>query len=700
MASIGSLIVEFEARTGKFETDTGRAARTMEKRAKQINDQLAKIAKAAALAAVAAGAALATMAKRAIDSADKFSKMSQVTGVSTESLSQLKHAAGLAGLEFEELTTGITKLSRTAAEASRGQKAQARSFEALGISVANADGSLRNSEELLLDIAERFSQYEDGAGKAALAQELFGRAGAKMIPFLNQGRDGIEALKKEADALGLTVGGEAAKAAEQFNDNLTRLKSSLIGIVNQAILPLLPLLAKFSDEAVESAKNSDELARSAERVRTFFKLMASAAIIVRSVFLSLGKIIGGVVAASARLGEGIGTKEALFPILGLKKMAENSSAAGGIIADAFNDAVSHTTDDIERLDQIWSEASESIVKSAQDADQKLKKTLLFNPEDDSAKKAAEAAEKARDSIRGTVEDLQQQIATFGQGELATLKYSLAHGELAEQFEKAGPEAQKYRQILLDSTIQLEGMAAHAEMAAKKLQDFKDTMADGAAVIEATRTPLEKYNDEIERLNKLRDAGALGANQEVVYKRAVEAAQDAFHKASQDSDKFSEQFKDGVFRSLGDGIYTAMTDGAKRGWKGFLEAGIDTINRLVAQALAKRLAEGLFGGGKGDPNASGGGFLATAGKFLGNIFGGGRASGGPVSAGTLYRINEREPEFFRPNTGGQVVPLSKMSGGVTRVTQNIMVQGRADLRTARQMQIEAGRQQRIAAARLG
>lgn len=698
MASgIGRLIVEFEARTGKFETDTARAAKAMEKRAKQINDKLASIGKAAALAAVAAGTALAVMAKRAIDSADGFAKMSQTTGISTESLSQLKHAAGLAGLEFEELTTGITKLSRTAADASRGLKTQARAFDAIGVSVANADGSLRDSEELLLEIAEIFSQYEDGAGKAAIAQELFGRAGAKMIPFLNQGRAGIEALKKEADALGLTVGGDAAKAAEEFNDNLDRLKSSLLGIVNQAILPLLPLLAKFSDEAVESAKNSDELARSADRVRTFFKLMASAAVIVRSVFLSLGKIIGGVVAASARLGEGIGTKEIAFPILGLKKMAENSSAAGSIVADAFNDAVSHTTDDLERLDQIWSEASEKLVETAQKTDGKLKKTLLFNPEDDSAKKAAESAEKARESIRGTVADLQQQIATFGQGELATLQYSLAHGELADKFAEAGPQAEMYRQQLIDMTLQLEGMAAQAEMGAEALEKHKAAIAEGLAVLEATRTPLESYQAQIVRLNELLLAGAV--NHET-YGRAVADAQDEFEKAGKATESFGEQFKDGVFRSLGDGIYTAMTEGAKKGWKGFYEAGIDTINRLVAQALAKKLAEGLFGGTDENGKSTGGGWLATAGKFLGGLFGGGRATGGPVSSGTLYRINEREPEFFRPNVGGQVIPLSKMGNAGGNVTQNIMVQGRSDLRTARQMQIEAARQQRISSARLG
>ena len=47
------------------------------------------------------------------------------------------------------------------------------------------------------------------------------------------------------------------------------------------------------------------------------------------------------------------------------------------------------------------------------------------------------------------------------------------------------------------------------------------------------------------------------------------------------------------------------------------------------------------------------------ESLGNIFGGGRATGGPVTAGVVYRVNEREPEFFKPRQSGEVVPLSKM-----------------------------------------
>lgn len=322
---------------------------------------------------------------------------------------------------------------------------------------------------------------------------------------------------------------------------------------------------------------------------------------------------------------------------------------------------------------------------------------------EAAKAAAEARQGAIDELSKMVAAAEQEAATFGKDAAAVLEYRLAHGDLAETLKAGGPEAQAYAARLLELTRQLEAMDNAARQAADDAAALQKTMDDGKSVIEATRTPLEKYNDEIERLNKLKEAGALGSNSDEVYRRAVEAAQDAFHKASQDSSAFSEQFKDGVFRSLGDGIYTAMTDGAKKGWKGFLEAGLDTIDRLVAQALAKRLADGLFGGGSGDPNAGGGGgFVGGIVDFFGGLFGGGRAYGGEVTAGQLYRVQERGQEFFRPNVSGEIIPLSKMpaaAGGV-QIRQTIQVTGRVDARTAQQLAVETARRQRIQMARLG
>jgi len=75
------------------------------------------------------------------------------------------------------------------------------------------------------------------------------------------------------------------------------------------------------------------------------------------------------------------------------------------------------------------------------------------------------------------------------------------------------------------------------------------------------------------------------------------------------------------------------------------------------------------------------------QFIGGAFdaafGGGKAMGGPVNAGTSYVVGERGPELFMPNRSGTIIPNNKLSGGGTVI--NLTVNGAIDGEsTARQI----------------
>jgi len=68
----------------------------------------------------------------------------------------------------------------------------------------------------------------------------------------------------------------------------------------------------------------------------------------------------------------------------------------------------------------------------------------------------------------------------------------------------------------------------------------------------------------------------------------------------------------------------------------------------------------------------------------NIFGGGRAAGGPVSGGTTYLVGEKGPELFTPGSSGNIIPNNRLGGGGGGVI-NITVNGAIDAEgTARQI----------------
>jgi hypothetical protein len=197
--------------------------------------------------AIAAGAAFgASMLRNVADTADALAKLSQKTGVTVEDLSRLQYAANLSGVSADQLSSGITRLSRGMAEAASGTGEASKAFDAMGISVKSADGTLKNQRQMLEELADRFATYADGAEKSALAQQIFGRSGAELIPLLNSGAKGIREMSDESDALGNTLNEKTAKAAEQFNDNLTRLNTAIGGISRQIAGPLIEALASFT----------------------------------------------------------------------------------------------------------------------------------------------------------------------------------------------------------------------------------------------------------------------------------------------------------------------------------------------------------------------------------------------------------------------------------------------------------------------
>jgi hypothetical protein len=238
MAQVSGIEVRFSGDTAPLERSVGRAQGAI--------SSFAKTAAASLAGALSVGVFVAA-GKAAINYADNIGKMAQKIGMTTEELSKLNYAAKLSDVSIQELQGGLQLLSKNMEAGSEG-------LAALGISATTASGELRSTNEVMQDVAEAFAGMEDGAGKTALAMNIFGRSGANLIPLLNSGRRGLADMASEAKSLGVVISQDAAKAAERFNDNMTRLQSALDGLMNETIAPLIPQLADFAEKILEVIK--------------------------------------------------------------------------------------------------------------------------------------------------------------------------------------------------------------------------------------------------------------------------------------------------------------------------------------------------------------------------------------------------------------------------------------------------------------
>lgn len=194
----------------------------------QAGSSFAALAGGFAASAIALG--FASKTKEAIDLADSFNKLSQKTGVAVEELSKLNYAAGLSDVSTESLQKGLRKLNLSISEAAAGSKEKIAVFNALGVSFKDASGNARQVDAVFKDLSEALSQSADGADKIAVGSNLMGKGFEDLVPMVNAGKKGLADMGDEAQKLGLAMGADFAKNAEEFNDNLRKLQLSSDGL--------------------------------------------------------------------------------------------------------------------------------------------------------------------------------------------------------------------------------------------------------------------------------------------------------------------------------------------------------------------------------------------------------------------------------------------------------------------------------------
>lgn len=379
-AVIGALRVVMGADTAQWEQALDKAQLSLGSLSKFAGLAGAAIGGALAAAGVAVGIAVKGM----IDRADDMNDMSQRIGVPVEQLTALEHAANMSGVTLESFGKAMQRVSLNMTQAAVGGGKAAGAFDALGIKVLDSEGKLRTHIDVMGDIAEKFATMENGAGKTALAMTIFGKSGAELIPMLNEGRDGIKEMTDEAAELGLVISTDTAQAADQFNDNLTRLTSVKQGLTTMITARLLPALVNFTDMLTAAMKNTKLMDAAANILAGTFRVLVTAGIIVGSTFAGLGRIVGAAAIAVVRAAKG--------DFGGAWQAIKDGAADFNTIGIGMGDAVVAT----------WAKTANNIKVKAPALGDAMAAPLIAGKE--KASKASDALKKTADEMKRMMEE--------------------------------------------------------------------------------------------------------------------------------------------------------------------------------------------------------------------------------------------------------------------------------------------------------
>jgi hypothetical protein len=636
VTTLSQLNIRIAADISQFQSAMGRIPGAVNSGLERVQRVAGLTARALGAIGAVGGTALVGFLRQSAEADDAAGKLAQKIGISTEQLTRYQYAAELADVSTEQFGAAMIKLGSNTDKAAAGQKQLAEQFARLGIEVKTAEGKVRPVSAVFEEVLDKLSRLPDGATKSRIAIALFGRAGADLIPLLNGGTRELEQLGDEAERFGVVIRDDAAAAGEQLNDNLTRLDKIAEGLQRTIGNALLTPIAALADEFVRATREGEGLFRVLTAIPTAVSRVASGTDTqqlgkLENQLLGLEKTAQrvrdarGDPAALALLEERIAVVRA--QIKGLQTVLQPSQLGlrGGAGAPVIAPSINENDPALSPVDQA------AVTRQARAAER-------------ARQSAATARQAAIDAEAGYIQRLEQALALeHDSSEAARVRFDLINGE-AKSFSAAGRT--RIEQLAHEIDLQRESAEVQKELLDIAAKRESDALAKAEAVaqeraqtIEALRTPVERYADEVRRLSLLDlgqenlQRGIAGARVEL--ERAQEVTEKTNDVARELGLTFSSAFEDAV---VAGNSFSDVLSGIE---KDLIRLG---TRKLVTEPLTNKLGDLFEGGGSG-----GGGIFSVFSKLFSALPGfatGGSfivgGSGGIDSQVVAFRATPGEP----------------------------------------------------------
>jgi hypothetical protein len=480
-----------------------------------------------------------------------FDDMAKRTGVSVEALSTLSYAAKLSDTSIESVQGGLMKMAKLMGEVRSGSAQAAEKLQALGLSTTQILAA--NPEQQFKMVADAIAGISDPSQQAAAAMEIFGKGAGDLLPLLQMGGKGIEYMQQKGVEFGAMITDDMAASAAELGDSIDNLLTSFTGLamvigsfVADILTPLFNLTAKLVTE-----------------YRDFFGVLGIAAAVIGGVVLAMQAVTKAVQAyAKAQafakalsgpkgwleLSIGLGLAAGAAALLGLSFAEQNreTEEAARLLKDA--------ADQTERVKKAQAQPQKSVLdvkgenvgafvksieqmntQSAQGQAEALRRKIAqltddFNtlrklgrtdmtPEQFQSYK--QAAIDAFTGVGEKTKELQKELSILrGETTAQEIEFQrmLQAGASNAQIE-ALRQMQAEREKLLAQ--QEEEAKRQADITAAAEQSKAALQAEVDAIKDSIKTPKQKLDERLERINELEKSGMLNVMEAALAAKQVQ-----------------------------------------------------------------------------------------------------------------------------------------------------------------------------------
>ena len=190
--------------------------------------------------------------------ADDMNTLSTQTGVATDTLQELKYMEDLVDVSLEQVTGSMAKNIKSMSKAKTGSATYVKAYERLAVSVTDANGNLRDSEDVYWDVIDALGNVANETERNSLAMTIFGKSAQTLNPLIAQGSAGINELKKEAQSVGAVLSQDTLDAMNAVNDQFDRLSAQSDALKREIGVELAPSILSAATEIGTAIQENKE----------------------------------------------------------------------------------------------------------------------------------------------------------------------------------------------------------------------------------------------------------------------------------------------------------------------------------------------------------------------------------------------------------------------------------------------------------
>lgn len=239
-----SVVISAIDRATAVISKVGKSAKSLSDGIGKVTGPIAKVGAYATAAAGIVGAVAVKIGADLLESAGHIKDFSNQIGWNAESLQAWTYAAGQAGVGGEEFEGSLQKMTKSMADL------KARTGPLYTLLKDQGDVKFlkqlkgASGPEALDLLVKKLESLPDAGSRARLAMAAFGKSGSVMARLAAEGSGSLARMREEAVRLGGVMSTDDVNAAEEFGDNIDKLKFAVRGVGNTILSALVPHLDK------------------------------------------------------------------------------------------------------------------------------------------------------------------------------------------------------------------------------------------------------------------------------------------------------------------------------------------------------------------------------------------------------------------------------------------------------------------------